>query len=177
MIQQQTLVLGIGNVLLADEGVGVQMLDFLSKHHPRVAAHALVDGGTLSFTLAMYLEAAERLVVIDAAELGLSPGSVQVFEGGDMDRFAGRTRRSVHEVSLGDLLAIAHLTGHIPEQRALVAIQPHTIDWGQQLSAPVRAALPGAAREIEQLLMRWEASQPETAPGTLHPVLAAGRTG
>lgn len=156
MSQQETLILGIGNTLLADEGVGVRMLDYLASHHPRVAAHTLVDGGTLSFTLAMYLEQAERLVVLDAAELGEPPGSVQVFEGEDMDRFAGRARRSVHEVSLADLLSIAHLSGNIPQRRALVAIQPMTIDWGQQLSAPVRAALEPAAQAVAALLDRWD---------------------
>jgi len=152
---QKTLILGIGNTLLADEGVGVQMLDYLHCNHPAMDQYTLVDGGTLSFTLAPLLEQAEKLVVIDAARLDAPPGTVQVFEGTEMDRFAGRARRSVHEVSLGDLLAITHLTEMIPPRRALVAIQPEEVDWGHTLSRSVQLALPRAAQAIEQLLKSW----------------------
>jgi len=94
-------------------------------------------------------------VVIDAAQLDSAPGTVQVFEGREMDRFAGRTKRSVHEVSLGDLPAIAHLTGTLPQQRALVAIQPKEIDWGSRLSDAVERALPAAAGKVAELVLRW----------------------
>ncbi len=161
MTTTETVILGIGNTLLSDEGVGVQLIDFIKHHSPRIAAHTLVDGGTLSFTLAGYLADATRLVVIDAAELDKPAGTVQVFEGPDMDRFAGRTRRSVHSVGLADLLAIAHLGGHVPVCRALVAIQPLVVDWGQQLSAPLQAARQRVVREIELLLERWDAQHAE----------------
>jgi hydrogenase maturation protease len=114
-----------------------------------------LDGGTLSFTLAAWIEEAASLVVVDAADLGAAPGTVQEFRGEAMDRFAGRTRRSVHEVSLGDLLSIAHLTGTLPENRALIAIQPQTLEWGSSLSDPVACALPGAAQLTADLVMQW----------------------
>lgn len=151
----KTLVLGIGNTLLSDEGVGIHMLAYLQRHFPELAGMDYLDGGTLSFTLAPYIEDTDRLIVIDAAELHAQPGTVQVFEGVEMDRFAGRTKRSVHEVSLGDLLAIAHLTGAVPENRALVAIQPHDVDWGNNLSNPVKQALPLAARHFIDLVHTW----------------------
>jgi hydrogenase maturation protease len=72
-----------------------------------------------------------------------------------MDRFAGKTKRSVHEVSLGDLLAIAHLTDALPVNRALVAIQPEVVDWGSCLSNPVKRALPVAARQVVERLVCW----------------------
>jgi hydrogenase maturation protease len=131
------------------------MLDYLRCSHPWIERHTLVDGGTLSFTLAPLLEEADNLIVIDAAQLNAPPGTVQVFEGIEMDRFAGRTKRSVHEVSLGDLLAITHLTEMIPANRALVAIQPEYVDWGHTLSEPVQQALPHAAQAVEQLLNSW----------------------
>lgn len=155
MSDTRTLILGIGNTLLSDEGVGVQMLDYLRRHHPELADIRMLDGGTLSFTLAPYIESAEHLIVLDAAELLAPAGTVQVFTGTDMDHFAGRTKRSVHEVSLGDLLAIAHLTESLPGRRALVAIQPDNTDWGHDLSSPVRRALPAAARRVLTLLHQW----------------------
>lgn len=160
MSATRTLILGIGNTLLSDEGVGVQMLAYLRRHHPELADVQMLDGGTLSFTLAPYIEAAEHLIVVDAADLLAPAGAVQVFTGDDMDRFAGRTKRSVHEVSLGDLLAIAHLTDSLPAQRALVAIQPGRVDWGHDLSEPVKRALPQAARRVLTLLHQWNVVGP-----------------
>ena len=172
-----TLILGIGNTLLADEGAGIHMLDYLHRHYPELPDATCLDGGTLSFTLAPYIEAADNLIVIDAAELDAPPGTVEVFAGEDMDRFAGKTKRSVHEVSLGDLLAIAHLTDAIPENRVLIAIQPEKVDWGSCLSNPVKQALPAAAQQIVERLGRWHpqhsyagvgmqyASQAATEPG------------
>jgi hydrogenase maturation protease len=150
-----TLVLGIGNTLLSDEGVGVHMLAHLEANHPDLPRVKYLDGGTLSFTLAAWIDEADNLVVIDAAQLDSAPGTVQVFEGEEMDRFAGRTKRSVHEVSLGDLLAMAHLTDTLPQHRALVAIQPAEIDWGSQLSDAVERALPEAAGLVAGLVRRW----------------------
>ena len=158
---EKTLILGIGNTLLSDEGVGVHMLDYLRRHCPELSNATFLDGGTLSFTLAPWIEEADHLVVVDAAELTAPPGTVQVFEDDAMDRFAGRTKRSVHEVSLGDLLAIAHLTEALPVHRALVAIQPQEVDWGHTLSNPVKQALPHAARELLSLLRQWAVLRPE----------------
>ena len=156
----KTLVLGIGNTLLSDEGVGVHMLAWLQRHYPALTAIDYLDGGTLSFTLAPYIEEADNLIVIDAAELHAAPGTVQVFAGSEMDRFAGKTKRSVHEVSLGDLLAIAHLTGAMPANRALIAIQPQTVDWGHNLSNPVKQSLPEAANHMLTLLVDWNCPVP-----------------
>jgi hydrogenase maturation protease len=150
-----TLILGIGNTLLADEGTGIHMLDYLRRHHPELQEITFLDGGTLSFTLAPWIEAADNLIVIDAAELEARPGTIAVFCGQEMDRFAGKTKRSVHEVSLGDLLAIAHLTDTLPENRALIAVQPRDVGWGHSLSNPVKQALPQAAGHIIDLLQGW----------------------
>lgn len=155
-----TLLLGIGNTLLSDEGVGIHMLDWMQRQFPALSHVDYLDGGTLSFTLAPYIEETDNLIVIDAAELHAEPGTVQVFTGDSMDRFAGKTKRSVHEVSLGDLLAIAHLTNAIPANRALVAIQPQAIGWGHTLSNPVKQALPKAANRLLALLAAWDCPLP-----------------
>ena len=139
------------------------MLSYMQRHYPELANVEYLDGGTLSFTLAAWIETADNLIVIDAAELKSSPGTVESFSGAAMDRFAGRTKRSVHEVSLGDLLAIAQLTDSLPDNRALVAIQPENIDWGQCLSNNVKQALPVAGRCIDELLRQWQLLSAATA--------------
>ena len=152
----RTLVLGIGNVLLADEGVGVHALRHLAERHPVLPGVRYLDGGTLSFTLAEAVEEADRLIVLDAARLGEAPGAVRCFEADAMDRFLASRRSSVHEVGLADLMDIARLTGHVPTPRALIGIEPAHIGW-ERPSPVVAAAIPGAARHVLGLLARWSA--------------------
>ncbi|HRH82518.1 MAG TPA: HyaD/HybD family hydrogenase maturation endopeptidase [Thiobacillaceae bacterium] len=153
----RTLVLGIGNTLLTDEGVGVHIIKALSEFlPPGLDGVELLDGGTLSFTLAGPIEEAETLVVVDAAELKSPPGTLRVFEGEAMDAFLLSNRKSsVHEVGLADLRAIAILAGHWPQRRALVAVQPQLLDWGEFPTAAVAAAVPEACRRIVELIGAW----------------------
>jgi len=149
------LILGIGNTLLSDEGVGVHVIRYLRRHYPDLPAVHYLDGGTLSFTLAEPIANAAHFVVIDAAELHAPPGTVRVFADAELDHFLGMVKRSVHEVGLLDLLAIARLTDSLPARRALIGIQPHCFDWSEQLSAPVAAAIPAAAGVALRLLQTW----------------------
>jgi hydrogenase maturation protease len=151
----RTLVLGIGNTLLSDEGVGIHVIDYLQQQHPPSAGVTYLDGGTLSFTLAGEIEDADNLIVVDAAQLGDQPGAVQCMTGASMDHFLGTAKRSVHEVGLLDLLDIARLTETLPENRALVGIQPDLIDWGEQPTAAVSSAIPVAADHIIDLIAAW----------------------
>ena len=150
-----TLILGIGNTLLTDEGVGIHALDLLRSSYPNLPEVALIDGGTLSFTLAPYIEDCDKLIVLDAAELKAPPGTVKTMVGKKMDAFLGAARRSPHEVSLLDLFDIARLTESLPEKRALIGIQPGRIEWGMQPTAPVEQALGTVINEVINLLAQW----------------------
>lgn len=157
MASTSTLVLGIGNTLLSDEGVGVHVVEQLRTACVDRDDIELVDGGTLSFTLAEVISSHPRLVVVDAARLDSPPGTVAVFEGAEMDRRLRGGLQSVHEVSLSDLMDIARLTGTLPAQRALVGIQPDSIDWGEAPTPEVAAAVPGAVRAVLDIVERWDA--------------------
>lgn len=161
-----TLVLGIGNTLLGDEGVGVRVIEYLRHSHSHTDRLELVDGGTLSFTLAPLIEDSHRLIVVDAAELGSPPGTVQVFSGEAMDLFAGNAKNSVHEVGLAELLDIARLTGRLPAYRALVAVQPRDLDWSTEPSEPVARAVGLAAAQVVELAMTWQ--RDSEAPAVVH---------
>jgi hydrogenase maturation protease len=155
-VTSPTLVLGFGNVLLSDDGAGVQLVERLRSELGPNAAE-FVDGGTLSFSLLSYVEATDSMLVIDAAELNSAPGTVHLFEGAAMDEFLkGARRRTVHEVGLIDLLDMARLQNCLPSKRALLCIQPGLIDWCETLSAPVAEALPEATRQARALLHRWK---------------------
>lgn len=152
----KTLVLGIGNTLLTDEGVGVHVLQALEPELGQREDVTLLDGGTLSFTLAGPIEEAEALIVVDAANIRSAPGTWKLFEGEAMDAFLlGNRKSTVHEVGLTDLRAIAILAGHWPERRALLAIQPEIVDWGEQPTAAVAAAIPPVCAAIVEQIRAW----------------------
>ncbi len=154
-----TLILGIGNTLLTDEGVGIHALDLLRSSYPDLPEVVLIDGGTLSFTLAAYIEDCDKLIVLDAAELKAPPGTVKTMVGEEMDAFLGAARRSPHEVSLLDLFDIARLTESLPEKRALIGIQPGRIEWGMHPTPPVEQALSTAVNEAVNLISQWHQAQ------------------
>ena len=152
-----TLVLGLGNTLLGDEGVGVHIVQQMQQDNAGIDDITYLDGGTLSFTLAGYIEEAGNLIIIDAAQLNSSPGVIKVYEGEAMDQFVTSNRnKSVHEVNITDILSLAHLTGHLPERRALIGIQPQLIDWGDTLSESVAQAIPQVFKITSDLILRWE---------------------
>ena len=152
----KTLVLGLGNTLLSDEGAGVYVVRELEKSQTPSQRIRFMDGGTLSFTLAGPIEDADELIVVDTAELHAEPGTVRVFTGAAMDTFVTTGKKaSVHEVSLMDLMAVAYLEGHLPARRALVGIQPQILDWGDAPSAAVAQAIPNACAQVVDLMERW----------------------
>jgi len=156
MSNDETLILGIGNTLLTDEGAGIHALNQLQSNYPDIPNLNFIDGGTLSFTLAVWIEDCTNLIVFDATELHQPPGTVNVFVGSAMDHFLGTTKRSAHEVGLIDLMDIARLTEHLPEQRALIGIQPDKMGWGMKPTVAVQNALSEAIDEAVKLINQWQ---------------------
>jgi hydrogenase maturation protease len=151
------LIIGFGNILLQDDGAGVQLLRRL-RSESAFSHCAFVDGGTMGFSLLPLVEAADSMLVLDAADLGSSPGTVALFEGPAMDDFLkGVRRRTVQEVGLIDLLDMARLEDSLPRRRALLCIQPGEIYWGETLSPAVAAGLTQASVHAAELLNRWNA--------------------
>ena len=149
------MILGLGNTLLRDEGVGVHAINRLAGMFEDDETVQCLDGGTLSFTLAGPIEEAQRLIVIDAAELHAEPGEVRLFENEALDEFLGANRKlSVHEVSLMDLMIIARLTDRLPSYRALVAVQPASVDWGEEPTPQVEAAIARVCEIVQGLVSR-----------------------
>ena len=152
-MSQRTLVLGLGNELLSDDGVGVHAVRALQSEG--LDGAELVDGGTLGFALAGDVAETAALVVVDAAALGGEPGSVAVYEGDELDRLLHGGGRDAHGAGLAQMLAGAKLIGGLPERRALVGIQPDHTGWGTELTPAVAAALPAACSRVRELLEGW----------------------
>lgn len=151
-----TLVLGIGNNLLTDEGIGIHVITHLVAHHSDVTDITYLDGGTLSFTLAGNIADHDNLIAVDAARLDQPPGSVVTLVGDAMDRYLQGNRQSVHEVGLTDLLDIARLSDTYPKNYALIGIQPQSMDWGDAPTSTVRAAIPTAVDAVLALHDSWQ---------------------
>jgi hydrogenase maturation protease len=153
----KTLVLGIGNTLLTDEGIGIHVLQALEPELSNWPDVTLLDGGTLSFTLAGPIEDTDALIVVDAANIKTEPGGWKMLQGEEMDAFLMSNRKStVHEVGLTDLRVIAILAGHWPQKRAMLAIQPDIVDWGEQPTPAVAAAIPPVCAAIRDLIQEWQ---------------------
>ncbi len=138
------LVLGVGNVLLQDEGVGIRVADEVAALDLPPGIRA-VDGGTLGLDLLPMIGDCAALVMVDAVDLRAAPGTVGVLRGDELHSALGG-HVSPHQVGVGDLIEVARLTGTLPDRVALVAIQPGTIAVGLDLTPAVEAAVPRAVR-------------------------------
>ncbi len=163
-----TLVLGIGNSLLTDDGAGVHAALRLAEGLGDDPDVVVLDAGTLSFSLLPYVQECSALIAFDAARSGRAPGEVVVHEGPQFDRFVQRNGRSVHEVGLADLLDMARLDGRLPERRVLIGIEPASTDWGLECTPPVAASLPLAVERAREFVERWRDARRSPVTGELH---------
>lgn len=137
-----TLVLGLGNTLLTDDGVGIHVIRRLSADASTPAWVTPIDGGTMGFRLTTLLAAADDILIIDAADLAEPPGTIRLIDATALAAHLARTRKSsAHEAGLADLLTLLRLENITPANLALLAIQPITIDWGETLSEAVEKSV------------------------------------
>jgi hydrogenase maturation protease len=134
------LVLGIGNVLLTDEGIGVRILKELERKFTYSANVELLDGGTAGIELLRHIRQRDYLIIIDAMKCSQAPGTVVRIEGNEVPA-AFRTRISPHQLGLSDLLAAAMLTDELPKNLVLFGVEPESIDIGLDLTATVEASV------------------------------------
>lgn len=150
------VVLGLGNVLMGDDGAGVHTVERLRCESDLPERASLIDGGTLSFSLLETLESAHGLIVVDAMQLDSAPGTVRTFVDDELDEFLGAAaQRSIHDVNLGDLLRMCALRGTLPAHRALVGIQPERIEWNDGPGPAVSEGIERACEAVNLMLEAW----------------------
>lgn len=139
---QQILLLGIGNVLWADEGFGVRVIEHLQKHY-RFPDHVTVmDGGTQGVYLVEHVQAAEVLIVFDAIDYGLAPATLKCIADADVPHFLGAKKMSLHQTGFQEVLAMAQMLGAYPSHLLLIGVQPEELeDYGGSLRASVKAQI------------------------------------
>jgi hydrogenase maturation protease len=149
------LVLGIGNVLWADEGFGVRAVEALHAGWELPETVTLLDGGTQGLNLLGPVCDAHSVLVFDAIDFGLTPGTLRVLRDREVPAWAP-TKMSLHQASFQELLSIADLQGRFPPRLSLVGVQPERLaDFGGSLSESVRLRLDEAVRVAVEELGRW----------------------
>jgi hydrogenase maturation protease len=149
------LVLGIGNLLWADEGFGVRSVEALHERWSLPPRVTVVDGGTQGMYLLDHVCAADRVLVLDAIDYGLPPGTLRVFRDEAVPVWSD-TAMSLHQATFQDLLSLARLRGRFPARITLIGVQPAVLDdLGGSLSPLVRARVDEAVEIAVAELRAW----------------------
>ena len=149
-----TTVIGVGNLLMGDEGLGVLAARALRERAP--AGVRVIEAGGVGIHLLGEIEDASRLLLLDCIDADRPPGEVLRLSGPELPP-PSATPLSPHELGLPDLLTLATLHGKPPEEVVVLGIQPARIEPGAELSLEVASALPRLVREARDLLSRWDA--------------------
>jgi hydrogenase maturation protease len=156
------VVLGIGNLLWADEGFGVRCIEALQRRCEFADHVSLVDGGTQGLYLIQHVQEADALLIFDAIDYGLAPGTLKEVCDEQVPRFMGTKKMSLHQTGFQEVLSLAQLTGKYPGRVLLIGCQPEVLeDYGGSLSPVVKAALEQALTRAVQVLADWGAQPRE----------------
>ncbi|MGZ8259483.1 MAG: HyaD/HybD family hydrogenase maturation endopeptidase [Caldimonas sp.] len=167
------LVLGLGNVLWADEGFGVRAVEELHRRWSMPAGVSVVDGGTQGVYLLDHVCSAGRVLVLDAIDFDLAPGTLRTFRDAEVPEGSARAM-SLHQATFQELLSLARVRGRYPERITLVGVQPEVLDdLGGSLSAVVRARLDEAVETAVAELRAWGIEPMPRAEPPAEPLSAA----
>ena len=150
----RTVVLGLGNMLMADDGVGLAALARLEEEWFIPRDVELVDGGTWGMNLLPVIEAADRVLILDAIDLGDPPGTLIRLEGEEIPRFLAM-KLSPHQIDLREVLALAELRGTLPRQVIALGIQPARVEMSTVFSAEVASRLDQLIHLAAEVLYDW----------------------
>lgn len=142
-----TLILGLGNPLRGDDGIGPAVVEWLHRQGlpPDTVA---IDGGTGGLDLVLTMMGYRRVLIVDAAELGCAPGAWRCFRPDPARIETAEPTLSMHQAGLAEALALAAALHILPEEVIVFGVQPAQLDWAPGLSAEVRAVVPVVGQEI-----------------------------
>jgi hydrogenase maturation protease len=150
----KTLILGVGNLLMSDEGIGVHIIQHLVSEYHFPEDVQVLDGGTLGTDLLYYLEGVENLLLIDAVEARREPGSLIRLEDDEVPAFMS-IKISPHQMGVPDMLAVAKLKDVYPKRLVLLGIQPERVEIGLDLSPLIAGKLDVIIEKVLAQLQDW----------------------
>lgn len=154
MTAGRKIVLGLGNTLNRDEGVGVHLLELLRGQMGSRTRMEFVDGGTLGLNLLPLVEECSHLLLLDAVNAGKPPATVVELSRDQIPLFAG-VKLSQHQVTFQEVLGLAQMREKLPAHLHLIGVQPVDISVGYGLTPEVEALVPEVAKRVERVLKRW----------------------
>jgi len=150
----RSVVLGIGNILNRDEGLGVHAVRAMERRLGPGAGVELVDGGTIGLGLLPIVEACEHLLILDAADGRRTPGTLIELRREQIPLYAG-VKLSQHQITFQELLGLANMRGRLPPHLHLIGVQPADMAIGLELSPVVAATLPAVLGRARVILTGW----------------------
>lgn len=163
MQQPKIMVMGVGNVLLSDEGLGVQFVDLLSQEELPENVE-LLEGGTAGLELVHLIKEVDYLIIIDAVNAKDEPGAVFRFEPEDIRVMPSQFEVSFHQVGILEVLAMANILGTAPKT-LIFGVQPKSLEMGMELSPEIQAVYPKikdlVLKEIQNIIEHGEFRQLE----------------
>ena len=145
-MNSKIVVIGIGNLLLMDEGIGVHTINELETHDLPKSIE-IYDGGTGGFKLIDLMQGAARVIFIDAVETGKAPGSVTIFSAEDVHSIYNKKKYSLHDTDLMEIIKMAEMLGN-PPMIEIVGIQPKTINYGTTLSKELAVSMSNIVNSV-----------------------------
>jgi hydrogenase maturation protease len=152
--KSKVAILGIGNILLRDEGVGIHVINALKDKYKFPESVRLIDGGTMGLDLLPFLEDSEKVLIIDAVDFRKEPGAINIITGETIPSFFN-SKLSVHQIGLSDILFISKLMKVNLPELCLIGIQPKSIEIGTELSEEIHARLEVLLAQVLQKLREW----------------------
>ncbi|MBW7903060.1 MAG: HyaD/HybD family hydrogenase maturation endopeptidase [Rhodocyclaceae bacterium] len=147
------VVLGVGNTLLTDEGIGVHAVEALLRRYALPPEVSVIDGGTAGMELLESLEDLDKLIVVDCVRVGQPPATVIRRVDDEVPAFF-RTKISPHQIGVSDVLAALQLRERFPKRLTLIGIQPQSLDTGVELTPEVAATIPAVLAAVVEELRR-----------------------
>lgn len=156
LLSSNTVVIGVGNTILSDDGVGVHAARLLQSD-PRVPSGVtILDGGTIGLELVPYACDASRVLLLDAMNSGQAPGTLARMTGKEL--LGTKTGWSAHQLGVADLISALALVSTQPQDIVVLGVQPLNTDWGTSLSPAVEAALVPLVNAALAELRLWKES-------------------
>jgi len=165
-VKDRALILGIGNILWADEGFGIRTVEVLHSQYEMPDGVRIMDGGTQGIFLLPLVRNARRLLMFDAVDFGDPPATLRLVVGDDVPRYMGAKKMSMHQAGFQEVLSTAQLAGELPDELALIGVQPELLDdYGGSLRPSVRRQIEPAIDLAREVLTEWGITlAPRSAP-------------
>ena len=156
MKNNKLLILGIGNILWADEGFGVRCVEAMHANYQFGDDVVVLDGGTQGLYLLPFLEEARYLIVFDAVDYGKTPGEMVIAKDEEVPRFMGAKKMSLHQTGFQEVIACAALGEKLPESMMLIGVQPEQLeDFGGSLRDIVKQQIPRVLQVALSQIREW----------------------